>query len=219
MKFDKNLYLMKNAGRIKQQAAMWGVILLTCTSLAAQKNAATGVPERRLPLIISVFNVATLLPGASGNFSPIHPGLSAGTAFRYNHSTKNQWFQTAKLAVSYHQYVQTSVQLFSEVGYRRDIWRGFGAEMRIGAGYLHSFPGVEVFKFKNGVYEKKPRTGRPQLMVTSAVGISYMVQSGKFPPRFFVDYQFYLQMPFINQYVPLVPNTVVHAGVALPLAM
>jgi hypothetical protein len=89
--------------------------------------------------------------------------------------------------------------------------------MRIGAGYLHSFPGVEFFQLKDGVYEKKNRIGRPQLMVTSAAGISYTLHSGKFPPRFFLDYQFYLQMPFINQYVPLVPNTVVHAGMALPL--
>jgi hypothetical protein len=208
---------MKKIDSLKQQIAIWAIILWTSTALAAQKNADTGVPEYRRPLIISVFNVATLLPGSSGNFSPIHPGLSAGTEFRYNHSSKNQWFQTAKLAVSYHQYVQTSVQLFSEAGYRRDIWRGLGAEMRIGTGYLHSFPGVEFFQLKDGVYEKKNRIGRPQLMLTSAVGISYTLQSGKIPTRFFLDYQFYLQMPFIKQYVPLVPNTVVHAGVALPL--
>ena len=208
---------MKKIDSLKQQIAMWGILLLTCTALTAQKNVDTGVVEYRRPLIISVFNVATLLPGSSGGFSPIHPGLSTGTEFRYNHSSKNQWFQTAKLAVSYHQYVQTSVQLFSEAGYRRDIWRGLGAEMRIGAGYLHSFPGVEFFQLKDGVYEKKNRIGRPQLMVTSAAGISYTLQSGKFPPRFFLDYQFYLQTPFIKQYVPLVPNTVVHAGVALPL--
>lgn len=208
---------MKKIDSLKQQIAVWGILLLTCSALAAQKNIDTGAVEYRLPFIISVFKVATLLPGSSGGFSPIHPGLSAGTEFRYNHSRKNQWFQTAKLAVSYHQYVQTSVQLFSEAGYRRDIWRGFGAEMRLGAGYLHSFPGVEFFQLKDGVYEKKNRIGRPQLMLTSAVGISYTLRSGKLPMRVFLDYQFYLQMPFINQYVPLVPNTVVHAGVALPL--
>ena len=115
---------MKSVALIGRQAAICFFALLTFTSLAAQKNAATGTAAPKRPLIVSVFNLATRLPGAGGGFMPLHPGLSAGTEFRYNHSAKNQWFQTAKLGVSYHQYVQTSAQLFSEAGYRRDIWRG-----------------------------------------------------------------------------------------------
>ena len=183
------------------------------TSSGAQSQAASEASGGKSPLIISVFQQATLLPGASGVFGIIHPGVSAGTAFRYNKSDVNQWFQTAKLAVSYHQYVQTSIQIFSEAGYRRRIWQGLGAEFRLGAGYLHSIPGVEVFKLKDNEYQTKPRIGRPQAMVSAAGGLSYATQQDI---RFFVDYQFFIQMPFVKNYVPLVPNTAVHAGVAFP---
>lgn len=197
------------------QYLTWLLFLISgiATTSGAQPQAASENPVKKSPLIISVFQQATLLPGADGVFGIIHPGVSAGTAFRYNKSENNQFFQTAKLAVSYHQYVQTSIQIYSEAGYRRGIWQGLGAELRLGAGYLHSIPGVEVFKLKDNGYESRPRVGRPQAMVSAAGGLSYATPQNI---RFFVDYQFFIQMPFVKNYVPLVPNTAVHAGVSFP---
>lgn len=168
------------------------------------------------PLIVSVFNLGTQLPGSVFT-TPVHPGLSVGTEFRYNQHPLNQWFQTAKLGVSYHQYVQTAVQLYSELGYRRAIWRGMAAETRLGAGYLHAFSNTEVFSLKDRSYDKKANLGRPQFMGSMALGLSYQLQKGQHPPRFFVDYQFFLQMPFVKSYVPLLPNTALHIGAAVPL--
>jgi hypothetical protein len=54
-------------------------------------------------------------------------------------------------------------------------------------------------------------------MATSALGLSYQVQKGQNSPRFFLDYQFFLQMPFVKSYVPLAPNTVFHVGAAVPI--
>ena len=182
----------------------------------AQNNQIT--PKK--PLIVSIFNLGTQLPGSGylGVFTvPVHPGISVGTEFRYNNDLKNQFFQTAKLAFSYHQYVQTGIQLYSEAGYRRGIWRGIQAECRLGIGYLHAIAATEVFKAKNGVYDKKLNLGRPQFMASSALGLSYQVQRGQNSPRFFLDYQFFLQMPFVKSYVPLAPNTVFHVGVAVPI--
>jgi hypothetical protein len=182
----------------------------------AQNNLLTS----KKPLIVSIFNLGTQLPGSGflGIFTkPIHPGISCGTEFRYNHHVKNQFFQTAKVAVSYHQYVQTGIQLYSEAGYRRAIWKGLQAEFRLGIGYLHAIAATEVFKSKEGVYDKKLNLGRPQFMATSALGLSYQVQKGQISPRFFLDYQFFLQMPFVKSYVPLAPNTVFHVGAAVPI--
>ncbi len=196
---------------------MLGLGLVIFTTATAQNPASSGDHSRKLPLVMSVFQQATLLPGAGGMFGLFHPGVSAGTEFRYNKSTVNQWFQTAKIGVAYHQYVQTSIQLYSEAGYRRMLWRGIGVEGRVGTGYLHSIPGVEVFRLKDGVYENKPRIGRPQVMFSGAAGAGYTLRQGAYPPRFFVDYQFYIQAPFVKQYVPLVPTTAVHAGVAISI--
>lgn len=193
-------------------SALLGLALLSALPLNGQN---TPAPGTKRPLIVSVFNQATLLPGSGEAFANPHPGLSLGTEFRYNRSTVNQWFQTAKLALAYHQYVQTSVQLYSEAGYRRAIWRGIGAEMRLGAGYLHSFPDVVRFRFKDGAYQPIRNVGRAQAMLSTAAGLSYTFPRQPF--RLFIDYQFYLQLPFVKQYVPLVPNTAWHAGLAWPL--
>lgn len=169
--------------------------------------------------IVSVFNAGTLLPGSGFITTPLHPGVSAGAEFPYNMSLKNRWFQTARLGVSYHQYVQTSVQIYSEAGYRRSIWQGTAIEMRLGAGYLHAFSNTAVFKLKDGVYKQKTNLGRPQLMASSAVGLSYRSPKKTDAPRFFLDYQFFLQLPFVKSYVPLLPNTALHVGVAFPFSL
>jgi hypothetical protein len=191
------------------------LFLVSSSSLAAQSD----TPLLKKPLLVSLFNAGTQFPGSGilGVFTtPVHPGLSAGTEFRYNHHPKNQFFQTAKVAVSYHKYVQTSVQLYSETGYRRIIWRGFQAEFRLGAGYLHALAATQVFEAKNGIYRKKTNLGRPQFMASSALGLGYEFTKGENPLRVFLDYQFYLQMPFVKSYVPLAPNTALHLGVAVP---
>lgn len=169
---------------------------------------------RRLPLVVSAYTVNTQLPG--GRVTPIHPGLQAGTEFRYNRSEKNQWFQTAKLGVYYHKYSQTGIQLYSEIGYRRALWKGLGAELRLGAGYLHAISDLQAFELVNGQYERKRSFGRPQVMGSAAFGIGYRLSSAPDAPRIFLDYQFFLQMPFVKSYVPLLPNTALHAGVAFP---
>lgn len=169
--------------------------------------------------MVSVFNAATQLPIGQFFSSPVHFGATAGAEFRYNRQASNQWFQTAKLGYSYHQYVQNTIQLYSEVGYRRAIWKGTAAELRIGAGYLHAIPATEIFTLKDGQYRQKTNLGRPQVMAGTALGISYTQQNTAHPMRFFLDYQFYLQMPFVKSYVPLLPNTLLHFGVGVPFTM
>jgi hypothetical protein len=56
-------------------------------------------------------------------------------------------------------------------------------------------------------------------MAGVALGISYTQQKAANPLRFFVDYQFYMQMPFVKSYVPLMPNTLLHVGVGVPFSM
>ncbi len=169
--------------------------------------------------VLSVFNAATQLPFSQFFSTPVHIGGTAGAEFRYNRHPANQWFQTAKLGFSYHQYVQSAIQLYTEAGYRRAIWKGTAAEFRLGAGYLHAIPDTEIFTLKDGQYEKKTNLGRPQVMAGATLGLSYTQQKAANPLRFFVDYQFYMQMPFVKSYVPLLPNTLLHAGVGAPFSM
>jgi hypothetical protein len=196
---------MKHPFALRFSLLLWGSV---CAFQAAAQDA------RRLPLIVSAYTVNTQLPG--GRITPMHPGLQAGTEFRYNRSEKNQWFQTVKLGVYYHKYSQTGIQLYSEIGHRRALWKRLGAELRLGAGYLHAISDLQTFELVNGQYERKRTFGRPQVMGGAALGLGYRLGSAPDAPRIFLDYQFFLQAPFVKSYVPLLPNTAVHAGVAFP---
>lgn len=182
--------------------------------------AVMGQEKAQLPLEFTVFDNATLLPG-SGALGvlgiPVHPGLSAGTEWRYNHHPKNVWYQTARAAYHYHKYVQHSVQLYSEFGYRRQLGR-FDTGLRLGAGYLHAIPANKIFKLNDqGRYERQRSIGRPQFMATSALALGFRVAGEPVRPvRAVLAYQFYLQMPFSPGYVPLVPNSALHLGLSFP---
>ncbi|WP_162902761.1 hypothetical protein [Taibaiella koreensis] len=172
--------------------------------------------EQTLPLSLSLFNNGTSLPGKgyAGVFSKsIHPGICLGTAHRYRQGQRSELFQTLKLGYFYHRYNQHGLQLYSEFGYRYRITGGFYAEGLLGAGYLHSFADVQQFRLEDGRYVKKKNWGRPQLMATASLALGYDLQScSTLPLKLFLQYQFWLQTPFVNKYVPLLPNTALHLG-------
>lgn len=190
------------------------LLLFSATRTEAQEQ----VPKDKY-LLFSLFNSGTQLPG---NFFtlPIHPGVSAGMEFAYNRNPVNRWFQTAKLGTLHHQYSQTAVQLYTEGGFRRSVRRGISAEFRLGLGYLHSFTDVPIFKLgTDGYYSQVSKFGRPQFMTSSAIGLGYTFLKAKNPWRIQLDYQFYLQTPFINEYVPLLPVNALHVGCAIPVSV
>lgn len=194
------------------------LLCLICTWFGVNQNGAAQSAPKDRHYLVSVFNAATQLPVGQFFSAPLHPGVAVGAEFRYNRHPGNHWFQTAKLGFSHHRYVQSTFHLYSELGYRRAIWRGTAAELRLGAGYLHAIPATEIFTLKDGAYKRKTNLGRPQFMAGTALGLSYTLQKQAIPLRFFLDYQFYLQMPFVKSYVPLLPNTLLHVGVAAPFS-
>jgi hypothetical protein len=169
----------------------------------------------RRPISFSFFTVATQLPG--GKMTPIHPGLEIGSEFRYNRSEKNQWLQTIKTGIYYHQFSQTAIQLYTELDYRKKLWQKLKSDVKLGAGYLHAFPDLESFILKDGSYEIKRNYGRSQLMLTAAVGLRYQLSALKDNFEFFITYQCFFQLPFIKSYVPVLPNTALHVGVSFPV--
>lgn len=200
-----------------KRAMLSGISLLMVLMLTCQQSFTQNIITR--PLVISFYNNATLLPGAGqlGVWGvPVHPGVSAGTEFRYNDDAKNEWFQTAKFSYHYHRYVQHSIQLFSEIGYRYHFNRPFDVESRLGLGYLHAISDAQIFELnEQGSYERKRTLGRPQAMASLSIGGGYRFQQWG-DLRLFVAYQFYVQVPFVNEYVPVLPNTALHLGVAFP---
>ncbi len=167
------------------------------------------------PFKIGVFNNATLLPGSgfAGLINtPLHLGLLTGTHFTYKKTDKSHFFQTLNLAYSYHRLAQHSIYLYSEAAWRRNFDCGFSIETMLGAGYLHAIPNIEMFELnENGEYERTGKFGRPQGMADINLGIGYLINKNKeHPIRIGLNYQVWFQFPFVQEYVPILPNTALH---------
>lgn len=192
-----------------------GLILCTLKINAQEENVKT------LPISISIFNNGTQLPndGYLRIFSKnIHPGISVGTSFPYRKGNYSAVFQTVKLGYFYHQYSQHALQLYSELGYGHVLGAGFYAQGLVGLGYLHSFVDLQQFSFVNGQYKESSKWGRPQAMASASVGIGYDLYSiSRLPMSVLIQYQFWVQAPFVNKYVPVLPNSAVHLGVSFPI--
>jgi hypothetical protein len=179
--------------------------------------------QRKLPLTISIFtNASSLPPGVVTQLfsEPLHPGIHAGTYFKWNSSLKHELFQTAKLGYFYHRYSQHAIQAFTETGYRFNFGKGFSVGPLLGGGYLHSIPDTQIFNLgEDGMYKKQNKWGRPQAMATTALEGSYTIRRDTDNPiRLFVNYQFWFQFPFVRQYVPVLPSTALHFGLSLPVS-
>jgi hypothetical protein len=177
--------------------------------------------EKTIPISFTIFNNGSTLPGSGylGIFSKtIHPGFSLGTYFLYHKGNKHEFFQTVKLGYFYHRFSQQAIQLYSEAGYRYLTKSGLYGEGLLGLGYLHSIPDVQIFKLEDGKYVKKHNFGRPQLMISTGIAVGYdFSKHSSLPLRLYLLYQFWMQTPFVNKYVPLLPNTALHLGISYQL--
>lgn len=171
--------------------------------------------QKKYPLLISIYNGASLLPGSGylGIFSlPVHPGISAGTQITLKNGKKYKLCESFRLGGYYQKYSQKSVQLYTELLYQYRI-RSFGIEPQIQAGYMMAFSDLQVFKLNGTQYEEKSFRGRSQFMAGAGLGVSYTLYTKSDRPlKFSISYQLNLQMPFIRNYVPLLPNTSLQLG-------
>ena len=194
-----------------------GLVMVLLLAIALPLSAQRGSK----PFLISVFNTGSQLPGsgALGVFTtPIHPGMMIGTEIFYNKHLANHWFQTARLGAFHHKHAQTALQIYTEAGYRRIFGRHFGTELRLGGGYVLAAPHTEVFELVGDVYQEKMNPGRSMAMLGGAFGLSYLPNYPFRKLRFFLDYQFALQLPFVREYVPMLPYTSLHLGTSISLA-
>ena len=145
-----------------------------------------------------------------------HPGFELGIGFNWKTKAKHDWFQDFKLGYSYHRFVQHSITLYSEIGYRYKFLKTFNAEASVGAGYLHAISAEKIFVLQSdGTYKKKTNIGRPQAMASFSIGLSKKISTSG--TTVFLNYQQRLQFPFIKSYVPLLPENMLQAGVSIPL--
>jgi hypothetical protein len=172
--------------------------------------------QKTFPLIISVSNNATLMPGNGylGVYTtPVHPGISAGTQIVLKDWNKWSLYESFRLGGSYFKYSQFSLQLFSELIFQ---WRlgAFGIEPQFQAGYMLAFTDLQVFELNGDNYEEKDFRGRSQFTTGAGLGFSYTLHpETENPVKFILGYLVNLQMPYIKNYAPVLIITSLQLGV------
>ncbi len=147
--------------------------------------------------------------------SQFHPGITLSTGFNWKKKESNSWMQSFKLGYLHHRFIQKSVLLYTEFGYRKEIKEKLGLSIALGGGYLHMIPGEEQFRLKDGEWQTIKLKSRPQAMLSLSLGVDYKIHKNGI--RAFIRYQNMLQTPFVPGYVPLLPYNVLHLGTTIPM--
>lgn len=193
------------------------ISILFCCGLYSLPNYAQDYFQKSIPIEITLTNTGTFLPGGGqlGIWSAtLHPGLQIGTQITYAQFSKSKIYQTAKIGYFHHKYAQNAWQFLTEFGYQYQLNSGLFFSPKIGVGYLHSSPNLEVFTFDNGNYQLQNYKGRHQLMggITALIGYNFSPKMN-IPLEAYLGYNFWVQSPFVNKYVPVLPNNSVQLGV------
>ncbi len=195
------------------------LILLAAFFFCKAYSQKTKSATKKLNYIHVAFsNSHTAMP--YGSFSQLfykefHPGGEIGTDFDWKVKKKHDWFQTFKLGYSYHEFVQRSLMLYSEFGYRYKFPLGISAFSSIGAGWMRAIQDAEVFTLHDDGEYVNAKKGRFHGMATFNVGVSKQVSQSGF--QIFMNYQQRFQFAFIDAYVPALPVNSMFIGVDIPL--
>jgi len=203
---------MKTTYWIRNLVVAFCVLSIFFTTVAQKDEEIVISNQQTYPLEVSVFNLGTFLPGGgkAGIWSvPIHPGFDIGTRYYWSRKNKSTLFQVAKIGYFRHVHAQQGLQLYTGLTYQYAFTPRFFASGQIGIGYLASIPDLQVFTFKDGQYVRSKKI-RSQFMGELMIDIGWKVSNSL---DVYLAYQFWLQTPFVNKYVPILPNNAVHLGV------
>ena len=153
-------------------------------------------------------------------YSQFHPGIDAWRAWKTNEKDVNQFWFAANAGGYYQRFVQTAIRLFGTIEYHYVFCERLSAIAGIGFGYVHSFEDNTVLKLNDeGKYEVKSRViGRPQYTAQINIGGSIVLK--KTDPesmRITMQMRVFIQGPFVNNYVPMLPINSFSLGICKPL--
>jgi len=199
----------------------WVLTILISTPGVAQKSSVPTKNRKLNNISVAFTNSQSAMP--FGSFHKLftgkhHPGFEVSTGFDWKVKNKHDWIQSFSLGYSYHRWVQHSIVLYTELGYRYKLPGGFSAEARLGGGYMRAIIATEAFSdgVEDGKQYSKIVSGRSQGIASLSFGINKKIQK-PLGCTFFLQYQQRIQTPFIQSYVPLLPYNIIKFGVSIPL--
>ena len=188
--------------------------LLFSTSLQGQE--ATAQKGKYYRFAISNSHTAKPLGSfVSLFYKEFHPGFEISRGKILKVKNKHQWFGELTLSYLYHRWVQQNLAISANGGYRRFLGESWGASAKLGAGYQLSMPAGKVYAITDNGLKEKGHTLRSQAIAAISIGADKTIN--KRGVKLFMDYQQKIQMPFINEYVPLLPYNTMLLGASFPI--
>jgi len=203
-----------------KQQLLW-VLMLVIGNIGFAQDSGEPKNRRLNEISIAFSNSQPAMP--FGKFTTLftgnhHPGIELSTCFNWKTKPKHDWTQAFNLAYSYHRWVQHSIVLYTETGYRYKLPAGFSIDSKFGLVYMRSIVATETFSdgMEDGKQYSKITSGRSQTVASLSFGVSKKINPSR-GCSVFLYYQQRIQTPFIKSYVPLLPYSIVKAGIGLPL--
>jgi hypothetical protein len=170
------------------------------------------------------FNTPSLPVSGNVFVPPYHPGLDFGIGGPFELKDKGRWEWSSNLGYYYHRLSHHGIHIrgglrYQQTGERGSDWNGLSWEFALKAGYLHMLTIQPSYRYdeESSEYRRTARGGRSQFTFGLATGPSYRPPVAK-KWEFFVNYRFWIQTPFVKQYVPILPNVAFHIGVRRSLS-
>lgn len=199
----------------------WLFMMIVSTIVTAQESTVKTKKRKLNDIGIAFTNSQPAMPFSkfsklfTGNY---HPGIELSTGFNWKAKPKHDLIQTFAFGYSYHRWVQHSIVLYTELGYRYKFPAGYSIDTKLGGGYMRAIVATEVFSdgMGNGKQYSKIVSGRSQGIACLSFSANKIIKP-PFGCRIFLEYQQRFQTPFIQSYVPLLPYNIMKAGVAIPI--
>lgn len=190
------------------------LLLLLALPVAGVKAQELTATSGKWPLTITVFSEAWAIPSAQLIKTPIHPGISLGSAYPLRQSPKSSLSLNGTLGYFYHKNIQHNVHVIASLAYQHKIIAGLQAGVGLGIGYSHSVYPTPVYKLKNGEYQRVTDWGKPTALPSLDFNLGYTFnRSQEKPLTVFAKYQFMAEWPYAPENTfPVLPHTLFHVG-------
>lgn len=178
--------------------------------------ATVAAAEQELPVSLTFGHHAVALPpGGIAAPGGLQPGVVAGTELTYTRGRAGRLCQDFDLGVLTSDTLGTTLRVASHLVYRSPSLRGLWVDVSLGHGYLHNFHPRPIYRQgDDGKYESARDGGRATGMMAVAVSAGYdLVRRPRRPVSLFVRYEWFLQSPYFDATLPVMPQSLVSAGV------
>lgn len=191
-------------------------LLCLLFSLNLQGQEASALKKKYYRFAISNSHTAKPLGSFFSLFhKEFHPGFEISRGKILQEVKKHQWLGEQTISYLYHRWVQQNLAVSANGGYRRMLGETWGASAKLGAGYQLSRPAGKVYAITENGLKEKGHILRSQAIAAISIGADKTIYHRGV--KLFVDYQQKIQMPFIKEYVPLLPYNTLLIGASFPI--